>query len=1118
MMNSQLLKVIAAFLFLSFGNYLHSVKGQNCNRLITTLNGSFDDGSGVSNYANNLSCTYLIQPANANSLTINFSTFDLGVGDIVKVYDGVSRNASQVAQYTRGNSPATFTSTSGAVFIEFITDALSVGQGWSINYTATTAPCSRPTGLTATSTEINTAILTWDAVPGALGYELEFRIPDSDWTRLPRLSGNTAVVSGLDPGTTYQSWVRAVCANNVVSEWSEGTFYTTKGNPGDPTPACTLTVKLAVQNITPTSAVAAWDFDINYEEGNKTQAGKRYELAVRLSNRILDNISDNWGSLIFEANSYQLTGLTPNTSYDVMGRVICTLGDTSDWSDIKTFKTLAEGASNCNMPSGLSVGTEIIDNFKYVQVSWEDPAAGSTQSDENTTQAGNKYQVGYKRSTDFLFDDRQWSNIVTTGTSLLIPELSANQEYNFRVRKVCENGDSSEDSPIFPYITPPDLGPRQDRLCLGLNRNKFQVGEEITVSVSLTDLKSPLSSISPQIQYDAEFLEFMDVASGDLFGNPIATVQNNAFSGILNFSISSTEPSNSNGQVANLIFKVKKVPSVTREVRFRITASSANTFNNIYYELLACPDVIAQITADCAVGSISIANDMSAVCENTQVVLNASSAITYAWEKDGVLLPNETGQSLVVSQPGSYRAMTMNAVNCEVLPTNSINITYYPNPVLNLSTTPATSSTSSNGVVTIEVTGGNSPFTYQLNSTLFNGSRVETSAEPAFSFGSLAGGKYDVTVVDAKGCYSTESVNVNNFVTCPTANIIPAGNATICQGQTLVLNATTSGNYKYQWYKDNQVIPGATQNQYPVTSAGTYLVQISLISNTVNCTPALSAPVTVNVSSGINITTSTGNASASNMGDGNLSVTANGGQAPYTYLLSNGTRLVSYGTVNFNNLFSGSYTVTVTDINGCQNSQNVTISISTSSNSSCQVPVVSVSPIGPNAQKVSWNSIGSAICYVIAYGPINVSEDFWAQFMVPHPTTSINLNGLTPGSYGVKVRANCTLCSTRSGLRTEWSITKPFFINATRLSGSDIDNFNFSVYPNPSNGEFMISGKNFENPEIELQVINLNGEVIIRKQMDTDKLEIPISITTAGVYIVEVKDGARVLREKIIVY
>ena len=62
------------------------------------------------------------------------------------------------------------------------------------------------------------------------------------------------------------------------------------------------------------------------------------------------------------------------------------------------------------------------------------------------------------------------------------------------------------------------------------------------------------------------------------------------------------------------------------------------------------------------------------------------------------------------------------------------------------------------------------------------------------------------------------------------------------------------------------------------------------------------------------------NGTCNNNNEGSASVSASGGTAPYTYLWSTGAT-----TVSISNLTAGSYSVTVTDVNGCSDDCSVTV-------------------------------------------------------------------------------------------------------------------------------------------------------------------------------------------------
>jgi hypothetical protein len=107
----------------------------------TNCSGTVEDGSGANSYNNNLNCTWLIQPTTPPAaLTLNFTSFSTESGyDSVKVYDGTSANGRLLGGFSGANLPPRLLGTSGALFIQFTSDANTVSTGWSADYACTNA-------------------------------------------------------------------------------------------------------------------------------------------------------------------------------------------------------------------------------------------------------------------------------------------------------------------------------------------------------------------------------------------------------------------------------------------------------------------------------------------------------------------------------------------------------------------------------------------------------------------------------------------------------------------------------------------------------------------------------------------------------------------------------------------------------------------------------------------------------------------------------------------------------------------------------------------------------------------------------------------------------------------
>jgi hypothetical protein len=119
-----------------------STQNSYCSGTTTTLTtptGTFQDGSGANNYADNTQCSWLIQPANASSITLTFSDFKTELNnDRVVVYDGDNSAAPVLGQFSGASIPNAVTSTGGSMYVAFSSNPTVRAQGWTANYTSQT--------------------------------------------------------------------------------------------------------------------------------------------------------------------------------------------------------------------------------------------------------------------------------------------------------------------------------------------------------------------------------------------------------------------------------------------------------------------------------------------------------------------------------------------------------------------------------------------------------------------------------------------------------------------------------------------------------------------------------------------------------------------------------------------------------------------------------------------------------------------------------------------------------------------------------------------------------------------------------------------------------------------
>ena len=200
--------------------------------------------------------------------------------------------------------------------------------------------------LTATSTGMNTVELSWQAVTGAVRYELWAWDSVTGWQRLDDGSLTSAAYThgGLAAGTTYWYAVRAVDAGGATSAWSDyasATVSAPQSQSSTPTPTPTASTQIAA-TLTPTSTPDSTPFAHAKPVLSAVAAAGAVELswpavtgAVRYELWAWDSVT-GWqrlddGSLTSAA--YTHGGLAAGTTYWYAVRAVDAGGATSAWSE-----------------------------------------------------------------------------------------------------------------------------------------------------------------------------------------------------------------------------------------------------------------------------------------------------------------------------------------------------------------------------------------------------------------------------------------------------------------------------------------------------------------------------------------------------------------------------------------------------------------------------------------------------------------------------------------------------------------------------------------------------------------------------------------------------------------
>jgi len=256
-----------------------------------------------------------------------------------------------------------------------------------------------------------------------------------------------------------------------------------------------------------------------------------------------------------------------------------------------------------------------------------------------------------------------------------------------------------------------------------------------------------------------------------------------------------------------------------------------------------------------------------------------------------------TAQNRTNLSAGNYNVTITDNNSCTFSTTATV---VQPSAIaLNITKTDLVCFNANNGAVSVNVTGGTSPFSYNWS----NG-----AATP--SLVSLAANTYSITATDANMC----TASAVTIITQPTQLSTTLASTNVsCFGLTngnitLGVNGGVGG-YSFNWNNNSN-----TQNLNNI-AAGNYTVTITDAN-----TCSMTAATTISQPSQININGTVTDIACGGLDNGGIQTTVSGGNAGFTFLWSN-----SATSANLSNLTAGNYTLSATDANGCVASQTFTV-------------------------------------------------------------------------------------------------------------------------------------------------------------------------------------------------
>lgn len=417
-------------------------------------------------------------------------------------------------------------------------------------------------------------------------------------------------------------------------------------------------------------------------------------------------------------------------------------------------------------------------------------------------------------------------------------------------------------------------------------------------------------------------------------------------------------------------------------------------------------------------------------------VSGGTAPYTFAWADDVM----ETGDSRSGLSPGNYTVTITDANGCiQVEPFNVSEPT-----ALNAAYSQANVSCfgESTGLINLTITGGTAPYTYAWS----NGAITE-------DLNGVPSGNYTVTVTDNNGCTVTESMTITE-PSAPLTVTGSASQITCNGAADGIINVSVSGGtapYAYNWSngstaEDLNSLPAGTYNltvtdnngctetvSYTITDPP--VLVLSSVVTDVSCNGANDGQIDISLSGGegpltftwsngetiedinglapgnysVNVTDARGCSISANFNisqpqplnlaytstdvdcfgnsNGAIDITATGGTAPYAYSWDNGSL-----TEDIAGLTSGDYTVTVTDANGCQVSELVTIGQPTAVLASNAAPS-DISCFGGSDGAVVLNPSGGTAPYTYSWNNGATTKDVFGLSIGTYQVTITDFNG-----------------------------------------------------------------------------------------------------------------------------
>lgn len=263
---------------------------------------------------------------------------------------------------------------------------------------------------------------------------------------------------------------------------------------------------------------------------------------------------------------------------------------------------------------------------------------------------------------------------------------------------------------------------------------------------------------------------------------------------------------------------------------------------------------------------------------------------------------------IFVSLPaGVYDILVEDALGCSV--TDQVTLTDLPGPTLDNVDYGDPMCGTNPGYIHITASGGTAPLTYSIDGNF--------TTQNNGTFNTVFAGTYYIVVQDANGCQALDTVMLND-ANAPSIDNINA-TAPTCGNTDGSIEIIASGGVPPLQYSIDNGATFQASNTFAGLDDGTYSI---VVEGSDGCQvseamvlPSANEPAVDNI---------TPTSPACGQSDGELNISASGGQAPLQYSIDGGTTFQANGV--FTGLAPGSYDIVIEDATGCQTTDQISLS------------------------------------------------------------------------------------------------------------------------------------------------------------------------------------------------